>query len=299
MIIVRLRGGLGNQLFQYAAAYALASHYGAELKGDAYTYSKHKYRKLELKKFRIGYKEASRKEVHQFTGSNPLVRYFNKQENYLRCPMVFAQPHYHFYEDFFQLPSSIYLSGYFQSEKYFKTVEDEIRKMYLLNDTWDTQNEDIILRMKETTSVAIHVRKGDYSSNTSYASFFGQLDDNYYKSAISRMKEKFHQPQFFFFSDNIEMCRKTFSYVEHATFVSHNQGDNSFKDLLLMSSCHHQIIANSTFSWWAAWLNSSSDKLVIAPKRWFNKEYSTLRLPVYPARLYNTKDLIPPDWVKL
>src|SRR5262245_6340505 len=103
MIIVRLRGGLGNQLFQYAAGRALAQHHGTELKLDLYTYTKHPYRKFELSKFMIDGSEASRAEVHAFTGSNPIVRYINKRENYFRCPRVFAQPHYHYYEDFFRL----------------------------------------------------------------------------------------------------------------------------------------------------------------------------------------------------
>src|SRR5688572_5000131 len=101
MIILRLRGGLGNQLFQYAAAKALADHHGTDLKLDLYYYKKHPYRTFDLDKFNAPVQIASREEVHKFTGSNPLQRYLNKRENYFRSPKVFAQPHYHFYPDWF------------------------------------------------------------------------------------------------------------------------------------------------------------------------------------------------------
>ena len=114
MIIIRLRGGLGNQLFQYAAGRALAVHHGVELKVDLYSYIRHPYRKFELGHFNLNISEATRGEIHRFTGSNPIIRFMNKRENYFRSPNVFAQPHYHFYTDFFSLPSEVYLSGYWQ-----------------------------------------------------------------------------------------------------------------------------------------------------------------------------------------
>ena len=143
MIIVRLRGGLGNQLFQYAAGRALAAHHGIELKLDLYTYTKHPYRKFELDKFNIDAVEATREEVHRFTGSNPIIRFINKRHNYFRCPGVFAQPHYHFYPDFFALPSSIYLSGYWQSEKYFDGIAGLIRGQFTPKTPLDTRNADL------------------------------------------------------------------------------------------------------------------------------------------------------------
>ena len=301
MIIVRLRGGVGNQLFQYAAAKALALERGVALKADLYTYKKHPYRKYELNNFNIDLSEATREEVHEFTGNNFLVRYLNKRENYFHCPRVFAQPHYHFYEDFFDLPAPLYVSGYWQSEKYFITIADQLRKSISPRNGWDSINAELIEAMKKEESVTIHIRRSDYIKKTqnSPLSFFSPLDIDYYKKAIATIQEKISAPRFYFFSDDINWCRHNFSEFKNAVFVSHNTGANSFKDLLLMSNTKHQIIANSTFSWWAAWLNQNSDKIVIAPQNWFHLNYLTKYEPVYPCRFYNTKDLIPQEWVTI
>jgi hypothetical protein len=294
MIIVRLRGGLGNQLFQYAAGAALANHHRVEYKLDLYYYTKHPYRKFELNKLNIPFTMASRNEVHRYTGSNAVSRYLSKRENYLHCPGVCAQPHYHFYEDFFNLPADIYLSGYWQSERYFHTLRSKITDWYTPVDKLDQQNQDLVNRMEKGASVSLHVRRGDYSGN----SIFGVLPLSYYTQAIDTIKQREPQPEFFIFSDDIDWCKKNLA-LNNAVFVDHNKGENSFRDLLLMSHCRHHIIANSTFSWWGAWLNTDPAKLVIAPRIWFASAYNTNPATVYPSRIYNTKDLIPERWMRL
>jgi len=297
MIILRLRGGLGNQLFQYAAGKSLALYHNTDLKLDLYYYKKNRARKLELDNFNIPIELASRDEVHQFTGSNPIIRYLNKRENYLRCPSVFSQPHYHFFSDFFSLPSNIYLSGYFQSEKYFNQIRSNLLSWYTPKKALDNANENLISEIKACESVALHVRRGDYAKGE-YTSFFGTLSDGYYESSIRKIKEKIKNPIFFVFSDDIDWCRKN-PLLENAVFISHNKGMDSHKDLILMSHCKHNIIANSTFSWWGAWLNQNPEKLVIAPEVWFRKKYYDGKTSVYPSRIYNTMDLIPQEWVRL
>ena len=298
MIIVRLRGGLGNQLFQYAAGKALAEHHRTELALDLYTYSKHPYRKFELSKFNIDAREATRSEVHQFTGNNPVVRYLNKLENYFRCPNVFAQPHYHFFEDFLSLPPDLYLSGYWQSEKYFSSVTSIIAKQLTPKEPLDAINSSLQNKIQSQNSVSLHVRRGDYASATTYSSFFGLLPKEYYEKAIAKMSHEVDNPIFYFFSDDPEWFRKTFAGL-NGEFIDHNRSEDGYKDLLLMSSCRHNIIANSTFSWWGAWLNSHENKKVIAPHQWFRTNYLTKKEPVYASRFYNTKDLIPDSWIKL
>jgi hypothetical protein len=295
MIIVRLRGGLGNQLFQFAAAHSLANHKGVELKSDLYTYTKHPLRKYELGHFNISLPEASREEVHQFTGGNFISRYLNKKNNYLNCPKVFAQPHYHFYEDFFSLPEPLYLSGYWQSEKYFTNVADSVRKMLKPAVALDSRNSELIATLGSTDSVAVHIRRTDYNPT----SFFQPMGLDYYQRAFQLIGQKIIHPRYFIFSDDITWSRQQLKDLKNATFIDHNKGDDSFKDLLLMSACRHQLIANSTFSWWAAWLNDFPGKTVIAPQTWFHNTWVTKQEPVYPARFYNTKDLLPPSWVRL
>jgi hypothetical protein len=297
MIIVRLRGGLGNQLFQYAAAKALADFHRTELKLDLYTYTKHKYRKFELSRFNIDGPEASRAEVHRFTGSNPLTRYLNKRENYFRCPAVFAQPHYHFYEDFFSLPGDLYLSGYWQSERYFQPASATIRSQFIPKNPLDERTSSLQKKMRSENSISVHVRRGDYTTSN-YNSFFGLIPKDYYDRAVLKMKADISDPVFYIFSDDPQWCRENFSDI-NATVVDYNKGEDSFKDMLLMSSCRNNIIANSTFSWWGAWLNPNPEKKVIAPVAWFRADYLTRKEPVYPSRFYNTKDLIPETWVRL
>lgn len=296
MIILRLRGGLGNQLFQFAAGKALALQHNTPFKLDLYFYSTHKNRKFELENFNVPIEVASRAEVHEFTGKNPIERYLNKRENYLRCPSVFVQPHYHFYDDYFNLPNHHYVSGYFQSEKYFARIAGEIRMWYTSKNSLDSVNTKLSDEIGSSNSVALHVRRGDYTNQ--YASFFGTVPDAYYQKAIDEISSQIASPKFFVFSDDIAWCKKNLSLKE-AVFVDHNTGDDSFKDILLMSACKHNIIANSTFSWWGAWLNSNISKVVVAPKVWFRKPFYDGKIPVYPSRIYNTKDLIPEKWIRL
>ena len=297
MIIVRLRGGLGNQLFQYAAGKALAEHHRTELTLDLYTYSKHPYRTFGLSKFDIAAREATREEVHRFTGSNPVIRYLNKRQNYFLCPKVFAQPHYHFYEDFFSMPAELYLSGYWQSEKYFSPVAPLIAAQFTPKEPLDVRNVSLQKKMQSENSVSIHVRRGDYTSKN-YNSFFGMLSKEYYEKAMATISGRVDNPVFYFFSDDPIWCRQTFSGWK-ADYIDHNLGENAFKDLVLMASCRNNIIANSTFSWWSAWLNSHQGKMVIAPQQWFRLNYLDKKEPVYPSRYYNTKDLIPDSWIRL
>lgn len=298
MIVLRLRGGLGNQLFQFAAAKSLAEHHQSELKLDLYYYSKHPYRKFELDKFNLELQYATRKEVHNFTGSNPIQRYLNKRENYLQCPAIFAQPHYHFYPDFFSLPHPLYLSGYFQSEKYFKPLRDKLVQWYTPRTPLDTVNVKMAEAMSAAESVGVHVRKGDYVASQ-YTSFFGSLSKEYYTSAIQQVQNNISNPVFFILSDDVSWCKSNLNFPDSSVYVDHNMGEDSYKDLILMSHCRHNIIANSSFSWWGAWLNQNTSKVVIAPKQWFRKDYFDGKNPVYPVRQYNTNDLIPEGWIQL
>ena len=297
MIIARVRGGLGNQLFQYAAAKALAVQHNTQLKLDLYYFTKHPYRTFDLDKFKLPLEIAARSEVHRFTGSNPLIRYINKRENYLHCPKVAVQPHYHYYEDFFKLPGHIYLSGYWQSEKYFTPVRDSMRQWVEPREPLDPKSQELASEMTRCESVSLHVRRGDYNAAT-YNSFFGGLTESYYKRAVTRILQEVPDARFFVFSDDIEWCKNNLP-IPDALYADHNKGHDSYKDLYLMSCCRHNIIANSSFSWWGAWLNKNPDKKVIAPARWFQKEYVDGRMVVYPCRIYNVKDLIPPAWIKI
>jgi len=259
MIIVRLRGGLGNQLFQYAAGLALSIKHQTTLKLDPYTYSIHKYRKFELDNFNTKFQIADQNEINRCVGRFNFLRLANKLNHYMFSKKAFAQPHYHYLENFFDLPNDIYISGYWQSERYFKNIQTVILEQYTFKIQPDDQNLEYIEQFNQCNSVSIHVRMGDYLSMKKYNSFFGGLDDSYYKKAIKLIEEKMETPVFYIFSDNVAACKERFDPWLNARYIDHNSGDKSYLDLILMSRCKNQIIANSTFSWWAAWLNPNED----------------------------------------
>lgn len=297
MIVLRLRGGLGNQLFQYAAGQSLALYHRVPLKLDTYYYSYHPYRTFALDHFHTEYEQADEAEITSFVGKTRLEKLFHKKTNYRYCRRAFGQPYYHFYPDFYQLPNDIYLSGYWQSERYFRPYASVIRKHLVPRAAPNEQNARLIDEMRRTQSVSLHVRHGDYT-NPSFDDFFATLDVSYYNAAIRRMRQQTNAPRFFVFSDDIPWCRQTFADLD-ATFVAHNQGKDAYWDLWLMAQCRHHIIANSSFSWWGAWLDERPDKRVIAPRQWFTSNHYRGRSPVYPERTYHLQDQLPDEWIRL
>jgi hypothetical protein len=192
---------------------------------------------------------------------DPLVKKFSKEKVFTDKDPV---------DDIIKnLPETIILNGFFQKEKYFISHETEIRKLFSFRDTLSGQNAGLSEKIKSTLSVSVHVRRGDYVFNPETNAYHGVCSPEYYRKAIRLMKEKHGDCYFFVFSDDIEWCRANLEVGEKTAFVSHNTGRNSYLDMQLMSLCKHHIIANSSFSWWGAWLNPSSDKTVIAPAKWF------------------------------
>lgn len=304
MVIVRLRGGFGNQLFQYATGVSLANTLGVELKIDTYTYQQDTHgdftkRKLELGKFNINFTEATRKEIKNFTGKNIFSRFFHKKTNYRFNSKVYSQPKYAFSESFLKLSEPIYISGYWQSERFFEKHKSQIKELYTPSQPINNINNSFVNDMQKSNSVSIHIRKGDYEKNPNYSGFFGVLEKSYYLKAIKHIESKTEHPVYYFFSDSPEWCKKEFGHLKNANFIDHNSGSDSYWDLILMTKCKHNIIANSSFSWWGAWLNDHVNKIVIAPKKWFNQTKYTGKDPSYHSRYYDTKDLIPSSWVRL
>ncbi len=299
MIVIRLRGGLGNQLFQYAAGTSLALHHGVPLKLDTYYYTHHPYRTLALSHFQVTYESASEAEIADFVGKSRLERFFHKQTNYRYCRRAFGQPYYHYDPSFYQLPNHQYLSGYWQSERYFQPHASVVRQHFVPRTPPSEKNARLIDNMKRSESVSLHVRHGDYAVASSASHFFAVLDESYYRAAIRWVQARVTSPQFFIFSDNIAWCRRTFTDVPAAVFVDHNQGEDSYWDLWLMAQCRHHIIANSSFSWWGAWLDAREDKLVVAPRQWFKSDRYQGPRSVYPERTYQLQDQLPHAWTRL
>ncbi|MCC6447868.1 MAG: alpha-1,2-fucosyltransferase, partial [Chitinophagaceae bacterium] len=192
-----------------------------------------------------------------------------------------------FDENILKTPSDVYLEGYWQTEKYFKEISDILRKEFTFKIPPSEANQRMLDTIRLHNSVSIHIRRTDYITDPASSKDMGFCDIPYYKRAVSYLAERVADPHFYVFSDDMNWVRSNFALNFPVTYVDLNNADTNYEDMRLMSSCKHNIIANSTFSWWGAWLNSSEKKIVIAPKKWFNDTSK------------KSTDLVPENWIKL
>lgn len=289
MITVILSGGLGNQMFQYAAGRALSLKSQTELSIDTYLLrkkTKATVRNFELKVFDIDIKNNNALRNALITKSFFLLNKYHLKNIIFSLFNVFRDKKAQDYDSRFEsLGNKVTLFGYFQNEKYFKSIYDDLRKNFEFIVPIDNKNADISKKIISTNAISLHIRRGDYlNPNTNLA----LLDLRYYKKSISYIKKQIAAPVFYIFSDDPDWVKINLdlSDCEH-TFIDWNTGANSFRDMQLMSLCQHNIIANSSFSWWGAWLNKNPEKIVIAPGTWYKNETSK----DYPA------GFIPEEWV--
>lgn len=294
MIITKLQGGLGNQLFQYAAGLQLSEKLHTPLKLDLTDYEKQdNIRSYRLDAFCIHATVASREEVIDFELRH---RKFISKKGYrfikkyipLRYFPIINEPHFHFSPTINKLNDNHLLIGYWQTEKYFENVIPKLREQLTLKNTWSAQAQQHASKMSEVNAVSVHIRRGDYVSIPKFAERFGTCTPEYYQQATAHMLAQLSNPHFFVFSDDLAWVKahpELFNGCKNVTYIEDTAAD--YEDLVLMSTCKHHILANSSFSWWGAWLNASNQKVITAPKVWF------AGLP------YNTKDLIPENWIRL
>lgn len=284
MIISNISGGLGNQLFQYAAGRSLALHHNTELRLDISSFQNAGLRNFELTNFSIQAAIATPDQIKGFTS-----RSFTAKTRDRLLPVQFKklykEPFFHYDKNFFRTSSSVYLKGYWQSEKYFSGIKDVLKKDFKLHPALTKDSEHYAAELRSVASVSVHIRRADYAASV-FKEYHGILDIAYYKRAINLLKEKKQYLQFYFFSDDMNWVKENFR-LPGAVYVSGEMTKTHIEDLYLMSQCRHNIIANSSFSWWGAWLNDNPDKIVVAPKNWFNKGPK------------DTYDLYPDSWIKL
>lgn len=282
MIYVRLKGGLGNQLFQYAAGRAAAIRAGKKL----FLIDSFLHQKAEATKRDYG--------LSPYSHSGELSQNYEILANgILRFLPVFPGVHIcreRLGADPLSLQlaghKSVLLDGYWQSEKYFSDYSDVIRSDLKVNSsllTQDVQSLSLSAKMNGVNSISIHVRRGDYLANKKIFEKHGVLDVSYYLKAISVFKKIYESPVFFVFSDDIEWCKEQF-VGEDFFFVDASSATPAWRDVYLMSQCSNNIIANSSYSWWGAWLNPNKDKIVVYPRCWYSKSYPSI-------------DLIPFGWL--
>lgn len=290
MIIVKLMGGLGNQMFQYAAARSLSLRHGTELKLDltflAGDQAGNTPRTFELGHFNISAANASPQEIALLNGKEStarktfLSRFYPKGCRY----GWYREKQFNVNPEFFLLPDNVHLEGYWQSERYFESMSETIRKDFTLKYSPAGLNLELAEEIRSVNSVSMHVRRGDYVSDEKTRMMHDVCDLEYYCRAEEKITQSVDEPQFYVFSDDPEWVAANLKLHHPARFVRHNQG-MAHEDLRLMSLCRHHVIANSSFSWWGAWLAGQSDRLVIAPQRWFN-DSSMQVCDLVPARWY-------------
>lgn len=285
-LVVWCLGGLGNQMFQYAF-YRRLQLDGANVKLDISGFNDYElHNGFELRRvFNVAINEAEldciAKLKHQ-AGAGYLI---SKICYKLKLPTSYVVQRYFNYNSKycnFLHSRDKYLEGYWQSEKYFGDHANAIRDDFNFPDL-DKVNTLCATHIMQSNSVSLHVRMGDYVNHPLYG---GICTLKYYQQAIELIKSKIDNPSFFIFSNDIEWCKQNLD-ISNAVYVTGNNGENSFRDMHLMSLCQHNIIANSSFSWWGAWLNNNRNKIVVAPKIWFND------------KSINTIDLLPENWIRL
>ena len=302
MVITKIQGGLGNQMFQYAIGRHLAYLNKTELRLDLSFYNQipknNTQRKYLLGNFNITgkplnlseEKKVKIKNLHNRPFLTKIIRKILKnieEKKPIYKRKYIREPHFHFCPDVLKARNkTIYLYGHWQSEKYFKNIENIIRKEFTLKNGLSNEAKNILEKIQKTNSVSIHIRRGDYVENKKNCTLYGVCSLTYYYKTIKIIQNKTGNPHFFVFSDDIRWVQKNLKTASSLTLV---RGVNirDFEEIILMSKCKHNIIANSTFSWWGAWLNNNPNKIVIAPKPWFN------------IATINTKDLLPPLWITI
>lgn len=288
MIIAKISGGLGNQIFQYAAGRSLAIANNCELKLDLSWFELFKlHNGYELSRFAIKAEIANTNEVFQ------LVRYQSRWVKALRKRIGlsnkahFVEYGFSFCPDFMKLTQPVYIDGHWQSYKYFESISPIIcTELEPINQLSDASLR-IAEKITKVDAISVHVRRGDYLANKAINKVHGVIEVDYYMKAIQRIRKTIPSPHFFVFSDDLEWAINNLGLQDEGTFVSHNKGASSYEDMRLMNLCKHNIIANSSFSWWGAWLNQNKNKIVIYPKKWFND----------PSK--NISDLTPVTWISI
>ena len=285
MIISSIIGGLGNQMFQYAAGRTLAHLNNTFLKLDVSSFEENKLRSFDLLCFNANISFATKQEVNALLPAHNFEKAF-QYISPLKKRSYYREKDFCFDEKVLRLGKDVYLKGYFQSEKYFLPAKDILKADFTFKKNILESVEEFSMSLKNGNPVSVHIRRGDLEKNPVSAAYHGTLGPDYYRSSIELIRSKIPDAVFYFFSDNIDWVKENLP-MPGAVFVSGKITKNHFEDLYLMSQCRHNIIANSSFSWWGAWLNNHPEKIVIAPGKWFNNGPK------------DTQDIIPEKWYKI
>lgn len=294
MIIVKLMGGVGNQMFQYAAGRALACRLDTDLKIDISEYAAPLWktpREYQLNQLAIAAETASDSELEAVAlsgGDIPGISWLRKVSASLRGRRQFTvcnEVPNCFDANFLALQDDTYLVGYWQSHLYFEGISEIVRREFQPVVPWSRRNLELASEISAANAVSVHVRRGDYVDDGSVRAVHGICSPEYYETCMRRMERAIGTPHYYVFSDDPQWARDNIKTSFPKTTVDHNGSGDAVFDIKLMSLCKHNIIANSSFSWWGAWLNTNPEKMIFAPSKWFSRK--------------EARDLLPHSWVSV
>jgi len=269
MVITKLFGGLGNQMFQYACGRALSLKNKSELKLDLSFFENQSFREYGLHHFPVVENIAGAREIDR------LRKRHNAKLNKLKRRLFNAKPYFVHEKDLESNPNylktqhDVYIDGYWQSEKYFTDFSAQIKKDFRVKTPPSSENKNMLAVIESCRAISLHIRRGDIAIKGPLNEIHGTCSMDYYQKAADLIASETSNPVFFIFSDDILWARQHLNLNHSTRFVGINDGHSAFEDLRLMYHCDHHIIANSTFSWWGAWLNDKSGKITVAPEVWF------------------------------
>ena len=280
MIIIKIKGGLGNQLFQYAVGRALALHHRLPLKLDLTIFKTYKLHRYLLDQFAIQADIATEDEIIKLKGRNNVLFSALRKAGLVKRKSYLKEKRSSYFDASVFKNDDVYLDGYWQNELYFSDIREELLRDLTSISSMSDLGVVYMEGIKKSNSVSLHVRRGNYLNLKN----FNVLDINYYMKAVEYMRKNVEKPTFYIFSDDLEWCKNSLGFLDNCVFVDSTRTE--IDDLKLMSFCQHNIIANSSFSWWGAWLNQNCKKTVIAPKGWLLNDPGS-------------SNVILSDWVKM
>lgn len=261
-------GRLGNQLFQFSSTFGIAKKLGYEV-----AFPKENVEHGSVEHFKDG---VTRTVVFDLPKAFEIPEHLLKEN--IKLDKQRKERFFHFDENLFAIEDNVDIEGYMQTDRYFSHCETELRSILTFKKEIRQTAEKLFPKVMGKT-ISIHVRLGDY---VNLQAFHPVCEPDYYLKAAETFQNE--HPYFIIFSDDTDHCKKIYEESENVLYIDNK---DPYVDLCLMSMCDHNIIANSSFSWWAAWLNTNQDKTVIAPKKWFGPAYEGIN---------DTKDLIPKNW---
>jgi hypothetical protein len=291
MIILKLKGGLGNQLFQYSYALNLSFLNNTDIQIDTFSGFENDYynREYVLYKFKIPQNFINNSNLK---GSNWFLEKMNRLLDLLfrtyKNRKFLNEEGFHFNKKLLDIniTKKIYVEGYFQSFRYFENISNKLKELYKLKKKYKTKDFfRLEKKINDSNSISVHIRDYSIYKSSKDNLIYKSCSIEYYKRSIELLKNKINNPVFFIFTDNIDYAKSVFPFKDLNSINVSKLSD--CEELTLMSSCNHNIISNSTFSWWGAWLNLNFNKIVIGPEEWFIDKKKTIN------------DLYPESWIRI